>query len=322
MHATEPNDPRRSRPYDSLAAFYEDAFGQHVTEKYALGSWGATLMTCVQTRGDWSDPPVPELVIGHLRSDPLEMTSDFGGGLARRTMVANSFVVIPPRFATTFLMDAPHVAQFVGIPYQTLVDQLDGSSEHALPEDGDLGVLHSRVWTDRIVTGSVKAILAEFRSGNPHGTLGADGLLLQLIARILSLRNRATVRRERSGLAPWQVRRVMSRIDDDLAHEVSLRDLAELVGLSPFHLCRAFARSTGLPPHKWRLKRRIERAQTLLTGTRKSVTEIALDLGYATPQHFSSSFKKEVGVNPTVFRASGPSLLAEGSETSVTAPSP
>jgi AraC family transcriptional regulator len=118
------------------------------------------------------------------------------------------------------------------------------------------------------------------------------------------LRNRAADRKDRSGLAPWQLKRVMARIKDDLSHDLSRRDLADLVGLSPFHLCRAFVCSTGLPPHKWRLRRRIERAERQLELTDRPVTDIALDLGFATSQHFAAAFKRATSVSPSTYRAS------------------
>jgi AraC family transcriptional regulator len=68
----------------------------------------------------------------------------------------------------------------------------------------------------------------------------------------------------RGGLAAWQQRVIATHIDEHLAEQISLTTLAGLVGLSPYHFCRAFRQSFGTPPHRYHSSHRIERARTLL----------------------------------------------------------
>jgi AraC family transcriptional regulator len=63
----------------------------------------------------------------------------------------------------------------------------------------------------------------------------------------------------RGGLASWQQKKVVDYIGDQLDKEISLRDLAALAQLSPFHFARAFKQSFGEPPHRYHMARRIER---------------------------------------------------------------
>lgn len=289
--------------YEGLLSHYMDTFGrQCLNESYRLGNVGVTLMSADQSCGDWSDPPIPELVLTQLKSEALDMTCDFGGGRGRRRMLAGSLVVVPPDFATTFLMDQAHRAEFIALPYHALLTRLDWAGDFGLPTDGNFGWLHTQIAIDPMVSRCMDQLLHEARLGNPHGALGADGMILQLLGALVALRDRGSSSPGRSGLAPWQVKRVTQRIEDNLADDVSLSELAKLVGLSPSYFCRAFARSTGLPPHRWRLKRRIDRACELLAGTNLTVTAIATSLGFATPQHFSALFRDRIGMTPSAYR--------------------
>src|SRR3979490_23732 len=108
----------------------------------------------------------------------------------------------------------------------------------------------------------------------------------------------------RGGLAAWQQRVITTHIEEHLAEQISLTALAGLVGLSPFHFCRAFRQSFGTPPHRHHTSRRIERAKTLLVESASSVTEIGLAVGFHETSSFTTAFRKATGQTPTVYRRS------------------
>jgi AraC family transcriptional regulator len=109
---------------------------------------------------------------------------------------------------------------------------------------------------------------------------------------------------QHGGLAPWQVRKVSDFIEANLARDVPLAELAALARLSPYHFCRAFARSTGLPPHSWLQARRIERAKRHLARADHTILEVAAMVGYDNPGHFAKVFRRLVGMTPREFRRS------------------
>ncbi len=108
----------------------------------------------------------------------------------------------------------------------------------------------------------------------------------------------------RGGLSGWQRRIVAQYVDENLAQPISLATLADLAHLSPFHFARAFKQSFGVPPHGYHTNRRIEQAKALLAMPARSVTEIALDVGFSETSSFSHVFRKLTRQTPTEYRRS------------------
>ena len=106
----------------------------------------------------------------------------------------------------------------------------------------------------------------------------------------------------RGGLATWQMRAVTRHIEEHLCDRIPLVTLAKLIRLSPSHFCRAFRQSFGIPPHEYHIRRRIEKAKTLLAEREASVTGVGFALGYSHTSSFSVAFRKITGQTPIQFR--------------------
>jgi AraC-like DNA-binding protein len=90
--------------------------------------------------------------------------------------------------------------------------------------------------------------------------------------------------------------------DTDLAEDLAADDLARLAGISRFHLCRRFREAYGLPPHAFRLQRRLAAAKALLAhGT--PAAAVAAALGFADQSHLHKRFKGAFGITPGQFAA-------------------
>jgi AraC-like DNA-binding protein len=101
--------------------------------------------------------------------------------------------------------------------------------------------------------------------------------------------------RERPG-----VHRAREYIHSQFAADVSLRELARVASLSPFHLARSFEREVGQPPHLYLDRVRIEQARALLdAGT--SIADAATAVGYADQSHLTRRFKRLLGITPGQF---------------------
>jgi AraC family transcriptional regulator len=108
----------------------------------------------------------------------------------------------------------------------------------------------------------------------------------------------------RGGLAAWQQRVAAKYIEEHLPEQISLTTLARLVRLSPYHFCRAFKQSFGMPPNRYHTSRRIELAKILLAKHAASVTEIGLTLGFSQTSSFSAAFRRTTGFTPTGYHRS------------------
>jgi AraC family transcriptional regulator len=111
------------------------------------------------------------------------------------------------------------------------------------------------------------------------------------------------VRHATGGLAPQTLRRVLAYITEHLARPITLRDLAAVAHMDPYHFLRAFRQSTGVTSHQDLLARQIARAQTLLEDPTVSITEVASRVGCQTPSHFTVLFRRWTSLTPTASRA-------------------
>jgi AraC family transcriptional regulator len=106
----------------------------------------------------------------------------------------------------------------------------------------------------------------------------------------------------RGGLAPWQVRRVTSHIEANLDATIRIKDLAALIKLSPSHFSRAFKKGFADSPHRYLMRRRLERALGMMLTTNASLGQIAGDCGFADQAHFNKLFRRLVGESPRAWR--------------------
>lgn len=90
---------------------------------------------------------------------------------------------------------------------------------------------------------------------------------------------------------------------DEHSHEaVDLDGAAAQAGLSPFHFLRMFAKVVGATPHQYLVRLRLRHAARLLTDDSRSITDIALDVGFADLSNFVRTFHRAAGVSPGDFR--------------------
>lgn len=96
---------------------------------------------------------------------------------------------------------------------------------------------------------------------------------------------------------------VFDVIDKGHAEELSLRDVAQTVGMTPGHLTTLVRRRTGRTVQEWILQRRMAEARRLLCETDLPIAEIARRVGHSDPGYFSRRFRKTFGVSPRGWRA-------------------
>lgn len=97
--------------------------------------------------------------------------------------------------------------------------------------------------------------------------------------------------------------RAKDRMDGAFDQEWPVRRLAQVSGVSEAHFARSFKTAFGLPPHRYLLSRRIERAKALLRDTDLPITAIAFETGWKSLGTFGRIFRDITGESPGQLRA-------------------
>jgi AraC family transcriptional regulator len=88
---------------------------------------------------------------------------------------------------------------------------------------------------------------------------------------------------------------VLAYIEEHLAEDIAVADLANVACLSIFHFTRAFAATTGVPPHRYVSQRRLETARAMITTGRASLSQIAYDCRFSSQSSFTRAFRRGNG---------------------------
>jgi transcriptional regulator of acetoin/glycerol metabolism len=105
-----------------------------------------------------------------------------------------------------------------------------------------------------------------------------------------------------SKISASAVRRVKEHVEAHLSESVDLAQMAGVAGLSLFHFAREFRRATGVTPHNYLIRRRVERAQDLLARTDLDLSDVALAVGFFDQSHMARRFRRILGMSPRKFR--------------------
>lgn len=159
---------------------------------------------------------------------------------------------------------------------------------------------------DRMIRQFAKLFEQELANDGANGHLYLESLTEALTINLFQRYGvrRAQKDRARGGLPPALLRRILDYVEAHLADDIALVELANLVGLSTHHFGQAFRTSTGIPPHRYLIERRIHRARRLLLVDARPIAEIAADVGFANQSHLTFNFRQLVGTTPARYRRS------------------
>lgn len=133
--------------------------------------------------------------------------------------------------------------------------------------------------------------------------LYVDGIAVAIVTRLLHCRsNGRGGPGQRHGLVKWRLKRVQDLIEADVSRPLSLADLAACAGLSRMHFAAEFRAATGMRPHEYVVRKRIQRAQEILRSSAMPLVEVALSVGFQTQAHFTTIFRRILGETPGRWR--------------------
>ena len=167
----------------------------------------------------------------------------------------------------------------------------------------ELDEVHSHVtlepmlyFQDQTLSSTVTKLRVLLDETSPN-SMYAETLGLLLGMEICKAQSRVSTQasRQRHGLSRKTENAIREYVEANLFRDVTLAELSELAGLSRFHFARSFKRSTGLPPHRYLLQQRVERAKELLATSTLPVSEIATAVGFPGPTPLARAFLRMTG---------------------------
>jgi AraC family transcriptional regulator len=165
--------------------------------------------------------------------------------------------------------------------------------------------LHQPFSPDPTMLALADAMRREVGAGAPSGRLYAESLSLAILSYLVERVPDPPHERARGKLSEAQCRHLRNYTRDHLAADIRLSDLAALVGMSPRHFSKLFHEAFGVSPHRYLLTQRLqEGARRLASDPRADITRIALELGFSSQSHFSTSFRQLFGMSPRQYAAS------------------
>lgn len=248
-----------------------------------------------------SYPGVPDPQIIYHVSRPASISRALGGEWETRSCRPRHLTLTPCHVPSEWIVnDLPEVAH-VYIRAATLQRfmaelDLDAARVELIPRFDVL---------DPLLEQLALSILHAMRE-RPLGHALYVDCLAQAVAAHLVQHHSTLARPPRApapdGLVDHRLRRVAEYVEANLNNDLGLEAIAEVSGLSAFYLARTFRTAFGEPPHRYVVRRRIERAKELLRATDLPLAQIALACGFAHQGHLGQAFKRSVGVSPGVYR--------------------
>ncbi len=165
-------------------------------------------------------------------------------------------------------------------------------------------IQHKVIFLDSTILHVGQLMKLEVLNGGVAGKLYTESLRNLLAVHLLRNYTGTSEKQELSdgALDGLKLQQVKDFIEDNLAEKLTISDMAAVVHMSQFHFARVFKAATGESPHRYVTQRRMERAKVLLNVTKFPVAEIAYRVGFYNPSHFTSQFRKLMGMTPKKYR--------------------
>jgi AraC family transcriptional regulator len=177
--------------------------------------------------------------------------------------------------------------------------------DYNLPFSPGRSIRYSCGVQDEVINQIGQAVLTEMTHPTAAGRLLVETSSLFLAARLAHsyLEGGACLQAPSChGLDAMRLKRVLDYVEEHLADDIAVADLAKVACLSIFHFTRAFAAAVGMPPHRYVSQRRLERAKAMIAGGRVSLGKIAFDSQFSSQSSFNRAFRRATGMTPGEYR--------------------
>lgn len=276
----------------------QGAQGSYVRTRKLLGGV-LEMIEAVRPAGDMSHPPLESLVLYQDRTGGIRVSGNSGGGHFDVVSRKEAFFLGAPNVANRVSVDAAHQVRSLSFPV--------GKWQHVLDEavDGSFQVDALRMYQGQFQSQAMRTALRSLwalreEDGAPSRLL-ARSAGCQILAELCRLGG-APLAVPAGGLAASVQRRCIELMRARMSDNLGLDELAAEARLSTYHFARMFKQSVGVPPATYLTQLRMETACELLASTARSITDIAMEVGYASSQAFSRVFHRHRHVSPGEYR--------------------
>lgn len=155
---------------------------------------------------------------------------------------------------------------------------------------------------DAVFAGKIEHLIGQFDAASGTDVVARASLRLALAAVVADA---ARIFRDRwRGTRCRSIARKTEKImREHLQHKLCIYEIAGALKLTPVSFVRRFKSETGLTPADYFMRMKLTEARRRMSAANMSISQVAFDLGFSSSQHFSSVFKKYIGVSPGAFRA-------------------
>ncbi|MET0557029.1 MAG: AraC family transcriptional regulator [Vicinamibacteria bacterium] len=242
------------------------------------------------------DPPVPDWAVHLVLDTPPLLQVGFNRPPRWLVMAPGVFLVAPPDTAGDFISDGTSHVLTLAIPKARALDFMQDSGAR-------IEVRGEQTFRAPRLMEQIVRLWHAAGADAPGSRLLADQVMRDALQRLARRTEApAPARHGRERLPARTLLRLRDFVESSLALDLDVTALADVAGMSPAHFARAFAATAGRTPFEYVMTRRLERARQLLERTDRSALAIALEVGFKTPSHFASRFRREYGVTPREIR--------------------
>ena len=282
-------------------AIIVDALGRNPDVQFGSSADGWQLCRWRQFVGSYTLPALPDPVFTvHIAGKPNVKTWD-RDGWSEVSSIPGCATIVPAGQPTGWLVDGE-------LDVVTL--SLSSSMLQSTSVADQFRRMHF-AFADPLGVALTRQVLSELYASPSAGNEAYVGALVNALkAHILrGPVSASTIDFPVSTFSAYRVHHIMNRIIRQPEEEHRLADLADEAGLTPSHFCRVFRRATGLSPHQFVLKVKMERAQQMLVQTAMPLSGIADSLGFTSQSHFSRAFRQFSGETASAFRGRARGML-------------
>ncbi|MGF6773731.1 AraC family transcriptional regulator [Paraburkholderia sp. GAS199] len=225
-----------------------------------------------------------------------------GRTLVRGRVTAGAVQITAPDVACSAVFESAGDVLHLFVSQQVLSECFEDTFDR--PHAGDIRIDDPRLVRDPTLERLGQALAVSQSDDAALGKVFTDSVSLAIVSRVIARHFTVVERqtREASALPSWRLSRAIEFIDAHLSESIGLADIANSTGLTRMHFASQFRRATGMRPHEYLLRRRIEHAQHLLRESKHNVLDVALSCGFRSQAHFTTVFKRLVGETPYCWR--------------------